>query len=387
MEIFKLVGSIMVDSSEAEKSISKTEKSAEGLGGKLASGIKTAGKWAAGLTAGAVAVGGAMLAAAKDTASQMDVIDKASQRMGISAESYQELAHAANLCGVEMGTMEKAAKNLEKTGEGLTFDEAMEQIMGISDAEQRAARAAELFGDSVAYTMTPMLNAADSFDEMKQEARDLGLVMSNEAVAGGAAMNDQFAKIEGMMKSVKTTIIAELMPYLSQILDWVISNMPAILNTVKGVINAIMPIVKPLLDMLMKFLPGFLNLFQSVMAAITPPIEWLAGMIADVVGGVMDIVSKGASFIGGLFGGGKADGSHAAGLATVPYDGYRAELHKGETVLNANDTSKLMELINNGGSSGNQAPINITVQSILDGQIIGENTYKYINRRERAMGV
>lgn len=111
MELFKLVGSIMVDSAEAQNSISKTGEKAEGLGQKLSNGIKTAGKWAAGVVAGAAAVGGAMIKMAKDSAANLNVIDKASIRMGISAESYQELAYAAGLCGVEMSTMEKAAKS------------------------------------------------------------------------------------------------------------------------------------------------------------------------------------------------------------------------------------------------------------------------------------
>jgi hypothetical protein len=32
---------------------------------------------------------------------------------------------------------------------------------------------------------------------------------------------------------------------------------------------------------------------------------------------------------------GRLDGSHAAGLSYVPFDGYRAELHAGERVLTA----------------------------------------------------
>ena len=43
MEIFKLIGSVMVDTADAEKSISKTSDQAEGLGKKLSNGIKTAG--------------------------------------------------------------------------------------------------------------------------------------------------------------------------------------------------------------------------------------------------------------------------------------------------------------------------------------------------------
>ncbi|MBR0523103.1 MAG: hypothetical protein IJJ75_07915, partial [Firmicutes bacterium] len=157
MEIFKLFGSIMVDSAEAEKSISKTGEKAEGLGTKLSSGIKTAAKWAAGITAGAMAVGGAMVAAAKDTAATADTIDKASQRMGVSAEAYQELAYAAEMSGVSVGALEKAAKKLECTD--LNMEEAMAQIMSIEDASERAAAAADLFGESVAYEMTPLLNA------------------------------------------------------------------------------------------------------------------------------------------------------------------------------------------------------------------------------------
>lgn len=39
------------------------------------------------------------------------------------------------------------------------------------------------------------------------------------------------------------------------------------------------------------------------------------------------------------------DGSHASGLDNVPFDGYRAELHKGERVLTANENRSNLELI------------------------------------------
>jgi len=44
------------------------------------------------------------------------------------------------------------------------------------------------------------------------------------------------------------------------------------------------------------------------------------------------------------------DGSHAAGLSMVPFDGYRAELHRGEEVLTANDPRNQ----NNGGGMVNE---------------------------------
>ena len=61
LEIFRLVGSVFVDTDSAEKSLKKTDKSAEGLGSKLLSAGKTAGKFALAVGAGAVAVGAANL--------------------------------------------------------------------------------------------------------------------------------------------------------------------------------------------------------------------------------------------------------------------------------------------------------------------------------------
>ena len=61
--------------------------------------------------------------------------------------------------------------------------------------------------------------------------------------------------------------------------------------------------------------------------------------ISDMVNGVGSLFSSGGSNSrGGTFG---IDGSHADGLDYVPYDGYVAELHKGEMVVPAAESNKL----------------------------------------------
>lgn len=415
MELFKLFGSVMIDSAEAEKSISKTGEKAETLGSKLAGGLKTAAKWAAGITAAAVAVGGAMVAAAKDTANAMDQIDKGAQRMKISTDSFQELEHAAGLCGVEMSTLEAAAKKLE--GTDINFDEAMEQIYSLEDASDRAAMAAELFGDSVAYKMTPMLNAsAEDMAAMRQEAHDLGLVMGEEAVANGAAMNDMFSKVEESIGALKNSLISEFMPYVMEILQWVIDNMPQIQETVKSVMDAVWPIVKTVLDLVMQALPPLLDAIKRFLDWIMPYLKPILDAIAGVVQGVIDLIHgdvQGFSdsitnllmtLVDSMLGIGEAmfsnlwqgikniwssisgwvtektswlkdkltfwkngksemDGSHASGLNYVPYDGYVAELHRGESVVNAGEMSRLTQAIEkiSAGSSGISGPIELTL--------------------------
>lgn len=411
MEIFKLIGSVMVDTADAEKSIQKTGDKAEGLGNKLADGAKTAGKWALGVAGAAVTVGTAMISAAKDTAETADQIDKASQRMKMDAESYQELAYAAGLSGVEMSTLEKAAKKLE--GTDLSMDEALDQIYALGTEEERAAKAAELFGESVAYQMTPLLNAsAEDMDAMKQEARDLGLVMGNDVVKDGAALNDMFSKVESSVKMLKNGLLVELMPYVMEILDWVIKNIPKISATVGKVMDALMPIIKPILsgimsliegftslldgdihgfiDGILKFLGGlgqaFLNIGRSIFGFLWDGLVsvWndIANWVADKVNWLIDKLAfwrRGSSEM-------DRGNAHAGGLPYVPYDNYPALLHRGESVMTAADSQGLLaavqKIAENGGSGGD---INITVQSVLDGRVIGESVTRYQTNKARAM--
>lgn len=129
--------------------------------------------------------------------------------------------------------------------------------------------------------------------------------------------------------------------------------------------------------------------------------EWFTGIGEDIVNGIWQGISNvWDSLVGwfnnlwdGLFGGrsvdvsvnqstnARVDGSHAGGLRSVPFDGYIAELHKGERVLTAREASRYNNRQTDGG------PIHITVQSVLDGRVIGESTYKYIRNRGRALGV
>ena len=62
----------------------------------------------------------------------------------------------------------------------------------------------------------------------------------------------------------------------------------------------------------------------------------------------------------GLFQIGGADGSHARGISNIPFDGYRAILHKGETVLPAAEASLLRQMAASRGSRGGRGNVSVT---------------------------
>lgn len=92
--------------------------------------------------------------------------------------------------------------------------------------------------------------------------------------------------------------------------------------------------------------------------------------------------------------------SHSLGLDWVPYDGYKAQLHKGEAVLTAEENRTLGTLVagmTGSGQSGaaalgqrtaaqDERPIQITTQVMLDGNKVGQSVTTYQKNRERAMG-
>ena len=90
MDIFKLVGSIFIDTDAADKSLAKTDEKASSVGKTLLNGVASAGKFALGLGTAAAAGATALMGVATKSAETADEIDKMSQKMGISKEGYQE---------------------------------------------------------------------------------------------------------------------------------------------------------------------------------------------------------------------------------------------------------------------------------------------------------
>ena len=90
MEIFKLFGSILIDSDKADKSLQKTGKHTESMGSKLGKGLKTAVGFGIGLAAAGAAGAAALFGVATKSAEATDRIDKMSQKMGMSKKGFQE---------------------------------------------------------------------------------------------------------------------------------------------------------------------------------------------------------------------------------------------------------------------------------------------------------
>ena len=213
----------------------------------------------------------------------------------MSAEQYQKLEYAAGMSGVSMGTLEKAAKNLQETGSELTLEQAIAQVAAIEDADERAAAACDLFGSKAAYEMVPLLNAgADGIQGMYNEAEQLGIIMSNDAVAAGAAFGDSMSRFNQTLTGVKNNIVAEFLPSLSGIMDGLTELVAGTDGAKEKFSEGVSGFVSALNETLPQVLEAASLIITSLLGAITDSLPQLfasgTSILLELVNGIISLL-------------------------------------------------------------------------------------------------
>lgn len=283
--IFSIFGQVFIDNEKANKSIEETTKkgkdSSKSFGESFMDVSKKAMQIGTAVVGATTTIVGGLTAAATKSADTADVIDKGSIRMNVSKKTYQELSYAAGQCGVEMTSLEKAAKKLE--GTDLNMEDAMNQIMSLGTAEERASKAAELFGDNIAYTLSPLIEQnTEDYDGLIQRANDLGLIMSDDAVNAGVVFGDTMSDVSQSLGAIGNRIMAGIIPLLQTVLNLIIDHMPEI----QAMIDKLAPI---LISMLESILPIFIEFAQELFPILFDLIEQLLPIITEIIRNLLPI--------------------------------------------------------------------------------------------------
>lgn len=209
--------------------------------GKIGNAVALGGAAAAG---GASAIAAPLIAAALDFANFGSELDDMSQRTGVGADRLSELAHAAKMSGTDLATVEGGIKKTQKaiteaaagnktaratfrelglSAEQLQYMAPDDQFYAIANALKdipdpsvRAAKAMEVFGKSGTDLLPLMIS---DIDELKQEARDLGLTMSNDDASAAAALGDAIDKAGGVGRAAWMRVGAAITPMLIRALE------------------------------------------------------------------------------------------------------------------------------------------------------------------------
>lgn len=258
MNIFKLVGTVFVDTDAANQSLQKTDKQVGNVGASFLNGVKKVGKFAVALGAATAAGAAALYGVSTKAAETTDRIDKMSQKIGISRTAFQELDFITSQCGASVDGLKVGMKTLTNQMQmaeqgsttateafealGLSWTdntgkmkdqetmmwEAFSALQACEDQTMKAALASDLFGKAGTELM-PMLNGASgSIEEMKQKAHELGLVLSDDAIDAGVVFTDTVDQAKRSMDTLVAQVGVKVMPIIQQGLDYLIANMPEI---------------------------------------------------------------------------------------------------------------------------------------------------------------
>lgn len=240
-EIFRLFGSIFIDTTEADKSLSKTDSKAKKLQDTLGKAVTGAAKMATGVAAGISAAGAAVFAFADNVASVGDTIDKQSQKLGLSAKGYQEWEAVLGHCGASIDSFKGGMKTLTSaitTGSksqvaafkavGLSMEQVQSMsredvlnavitgLQGMDESAERTSIATTLLGKA-AGELGPLLNtSAEDTAAMKQAVNELGGVMSDEGVAASAAFKDALQDLTTIGTGLKNALGTQVLPYVTE---------------------------------------------------------------------------------------------------------------------------------------------------------------------------
>ena len=151
---------------------------------------------------------------------------------------------------------------------------------------------------------------------------------------------------------------------------WLKQAVQGPVNTVKGIGSAMFNAGKSIFNNLWN---GVKNVWSSIQSWVSDKVSWIKDKV---------------TFWNNSNSSMKTDGSHAGGINEVPYDGYIAELHKGERVLTASENNALNARETT--SSGTQINIVMNypqVDSLKNIKLISRQLKEQISQGDRALGL
>ena len=310
------------EAQETDKALDKTAETGrfeklKGALGKVGNGLQIAAKATGAMVAGATAAAGALLKVTTDAAETADEIDKMSQKIGISKQSYQEWAYVMGQNGMDVDTLQTGMKKLnteimkaatsgeattkafKKLGVSITNDNGVmrsqedilyDTIVALADMGEgadRAKLAQELLGKSGS-ELAPLLNqGSDAIKELTQRSHDLGLIMSDEAVDAGVKLGDTIDDVKKSFKALGTNLGSSLMPIVQKIADKLLEFMPRIQKHFERIgpgLETFLDNMLPMLfDLAETLLPPIYDLLDAIIPSLTEIMNAILPVISDLL--------------------------------------------------------------------------------------------------------
>ena len=315
MDLLSLVAKLSLDSSEYEKGLgdAETKGSTFGRGLKKAAVVGAAAVAAVGTAA--IAAGTSLVKGTGDVAAYGDNIDKMSQKMGISAQAYQEwdaiMQHSGTSIDALKPSMKMLAMQAEKGSDAFQklgisekevaslsqedlFAKVITGLQGMEEGTERTYITSQLLGRGATELGALLNTSAEETQKMRDRVHELGGVMSDDAVKASAQFQDTLQDLRTGFDSLKRNMLSEFLPAITGVMDGLTNLFTG--NYDEG-IERISEGVGQAIDKFSEMLPKIGNaIIQNLPVIIQTGIQVVKGFISGMAQAMPQIIetAKGA---------------------------------------------------------------------------------------------
>ena len=287
------------------------------FGDKFAGAIKGAGvaigAAMTAVTGAAIATGKAFIDSANDVAAYGDQVDKMSQKMGISAQSYQEWDFIMQHAGASIDSLKGSMKTLATSAEtgsdafeklGISqeqiasmsqedlFAATISALQNVTDDTERTYLASQLLGRGATELGALFNMSSEETEALRQQVHDLGGVMSDDAVKSAAAYQDAMQNMNTALDGVKRSMMSEFLPGITSVMDGLSKVFSG-----NGGIEEIRSGLESIISNITSMAPQF---FQLASVLVSSLLSGFAPMLPQLVSSIFDFLVQGLMTITGL---------------------------------------------------------------------------------------
>lgn len=225
------------------------------------------------------------------TAEYSHAVEHASEMTGRSTDSIQEMGYASRLAGLDGDTLQNGFVHLAKAmgavrdgsmesarafarlgvhatdsrgklrDQEVVFGELADAIKKLPEGAERSAAAVSIFGKAGAELVPILRGGSEGLRKMREEAQQLGAVMSPEAIEQGAEFAKNLTRLktagEGLVHDFAEPFIEVLNPLIDMFIEWVKANRELISTKVKEFAQAIITAVTVLAGVVKSVVDNF----------------------------------------------------------------------------------------------------------------------------------
>lgn len=283
------------------------------------------------LVTGAVRAGEGLTEIITKTVETASALNDTSIALGVTTDAIQELGYAAQLNGSSVEGMsdgirklsinmqaaasgsEEAAQTFRRLGVQITeggklraadavLADIADKFKAMPSGARRVAAAVDLFGKSGAALIPTLAEGSAKLAELRQEARDLGIVLDKDTIAAGDDLGDSWDRLkaaaDGLRYSIGGPLLDGIRETVDSIVQWVKANRQLIAQRMRGLIRGLGSAIRVLAAGFMLVWRGLNFVIARWKLFAVLIISSLAAIVLGNAAAIISFVSLGAAAIG-----------------------------------------------------------------------------------------